>query len=242
MKDHFSLCLKVLLITIFLNSSCQTLEVEDGQEYGTLSDSRDGEVYKTVKIGTQTWFVENLRFEGNIPQVASQQAWAAIYNEGNSTDQPAWSYYNNNSANDAIYGKLYNWYAVNTGTLCPSGWHIPTEAEWTILTDYLGGVEVAGGKMKSIIDWETPNVGATNESGFTGLPGGIRTIYGEFDGLGVSAGWWSSSPSEDFFPRVGFPPIANLAFGRILSNSSESSSSNNILSRSNGHSCRCLKD
>lgn len=116
-------------------------------EPGFIKDTRDGNEYKTVKIGTQTWFAENLRYAGSIPQVASQEAWAAIWNNGNPTGQPAWAYNNNDANSIAVDGKLYNWYAVNTGSLCPPGWHIPTDAEWATLITYLGGGAVAGGKL-----------------------------------------------------------------------------------------------
>jgi uncharacterized protein (TIGR02145 family) len=201
-----------------------------GPEFDTIMDPRDGNEYKTVKIGNQVWFAENLRYAGNIPQVASAQAWSAIYNSGNPTGQPAWAYYNNDPNNDATYGKLYNWYAVNTGTLCPPGWHIPTDQEWTVLTNYLGGPEVAGGKMKSVTGWDAPNIGATNESGFTGLPGGSRHIYGGFGGLGSAGDWWSSSPNGAY--------AAWLCF---LSRSDERVY-RNYYSRTLGLSCRCLRD
>jgi uncharacterized protein (TIGR02145 family) len=197
-------------------------------EYGTFSDPRDGIIYKTVKIGNQTWFAENLRYEGNIPEVRSQQEWAAIFNTGSA--QPAWSNYANESGNDAIYGKLYNWYAVNTGSLCPPGWHIPTDAEWTILSNFLGGESVAGGKMKTDIGWNSPNALATNESGFSGLPGGYRTINGVSAYLGSFGYWWSSTSND-----------SNNSWNRNLD------SSNGLIYRffnykAYGFSCRCIKD
>jgi uncharacterized protein (TIGR02145 family) len=210
----------------------KTLEaaVIKGSEYGTFTDTRDGNVYKTVKIGSQTWFAENLRYAGNIPQVASQQAWVAIYNFGNPTGQPAWAYYNNNPGYDAVYGKLYNWYAVNTGTLCPPGWHIPTDAEWTTLTNYLGGSGAAGGKLKSVTGWIAPNIGATNESGFTGLPGGNRWLDGVFHDMGEDGYWWSSSPNGSTSAWNHYLLTGNGSFFR------------NSNSRAYGFSCRCLKD
>lgn len=201
-----------------------------GPEYGTFTDPRDGNVYKTVKIGTQTWFAENLRYAGNIFQAASTQDWAAIWNNGNPTGRPAWSHYNNDSNNDAVYGKLYNSYAVNTGTLCPQGWHIPTNAEWTILTNYLGGEVLAGGKMKSVTSWDTPNIAATNESGFTGLPGGHRSDTGGFNSIGSGGYWWSSSPND------------GSDWGRYLSRSSGSLTRGVGFGRTYGNSCRCLRD
>lgn len=200
-------------------------------ENGTFTDPRDGNVYKIVKIGTQTWFAENLRYAGDIPQVVSNEAWAAIWNNGNPTNQPAWAYHDENDPNNnAVYGKLYNWYAVNTGTLCPSGWHIPTDEEWTTLANYLGGPGVAGGKMKSVTDWEAPNHGATNISGFTGLPGGRRGKEGGFTPLEIIGHWWSSSPFNSSF-----------ALSRYLTRLDR-----NLFRSSyylaDGMSCRCLKD
>src|SRR5690606_33259564 len=116
-----------------------------------------------------------------IPQVTDPTIW------GNLTTG-AWCYYNNDPANEIIYGKLYNWYAVNDPRgLAPVGWHIPSDSEWTILTDYLGGFEVAGGKMKETgtTHWANPNIGADNSSGFTGLPGGYRAYNSaEFNTIG----------------------------------------------------------
>lgn len=221
--------------TVHAVDICYTAEGNEvtegcGPEYDTFTDPRDGNVYKTVKIGNQVWFAENLRYAGNIPQVASPQAWAAIWNSGNPTGQPAWAYYNNDPSYNDTYGKLYNWYAVSTGTLCPPGWHIPSDAEWTTLTNYLGGALVAGGKMKSVTGWNAPNTGATNESGFTGLPGGYRDVGGGFGSLGSSGFWWSSSPN-----------VSSLAWSRSLGSSPESVSRSNYF-MADGFSCRCLRD
>jgi uncharacterized protein (TIGR02145 family) len=154
-------------------------------------------------IGTQIWSVTNLdvttyRDGTPIPQVTDPNAWANL-------TTGAWCYFNNDSANGTIYGKLYNWYAVagihdndpNTPNkvLAPTGWHIPTDSEWTTLTDFLGGMSIAGGKMKSTGTslWQSPNTGATNESGFTSLPGGGRNINGPFLGIGLDSFFWSAS-------------------------------------------------
>jgi uncharacterized protein (TIGR02145 family) len=156
-----------------------------------------------VTIGTQTWTTKNLDVttysDGTvIPQVTDPTAWANL-------TTGAWCYYNNDSATGTTYGKLYNWYAVagihdtdpNTPNkkLAPTGYHIPSDAEWTTLTTYLGGESIAGGKMKAtgISLWNTPNTGATNSSGFTGLPGGYRDNNDSFDDIGNFGTWWSSS-------------------------------------------------
>jgi uncharacterized protein (TIGR02145 family) len=125
----------------------------------TVSDI-DGNAYNTVLIGTQCWTKENLKTSryrngGLIPNVTDGTAWINL-------TTGAWSYYNNDVSNNAIYGKLYNWYTTLGDTLCPTGWGVPTDAEWTTLTTYLGGESVAGGKMKTIgtAYWESPNTGA----------------------------------------------------------------------------------
>jgi uncharacterized protein (TIGR02145 family) len=96
------------------------------------------------------------------------------------------------------YGFLYNWYTVSTNKLCPAGWHVPSDAEWTELADTLGGVDAAGGKLKEIgtKHWQDPNAGATDETGFTALPGGFRLSNGKYDRIGFSGVWWSSTESD----------------------------------------------
>jgi uncharacterized protein (TIGR02145 family) len=147
----------------------------------------------SVTIGTQIWSSRNLdvatyRNGDPIPQVTDPIAWSNM-------TTGAWCWYNNDSANyAAIYGRLYNWYAVNDPRgLAPQGWHVPTDAEWVILTDFLGGESVAGGAMKSTSTWISPNTGATNSSGFSGLSGGYRNYGGSFYGVGYYAYWWSAS-------------------------------------------------
>ncbi|MBI5010148.1 MAG: fibrobacter succinogenes major paralogous domain-containing protein, partial [Bacteroidia bacterium] len=133
----------------------------------------DGNVYQTVTIGTQVWMKENLKTtklnDGiALPNVIDNAAWAALTTTG-------YCWYNNDATTyKSTYGALYNWYAVNTGKLCPIGWHVPSDDEWTLLTTFRGGYSVAGGKLKETgtLHWTSPNTGATNETGFTALPGG----------------------------------------------------------------------
>ena len=165
----------------------------------------DGNVYNTVYIGTQLWMAENLKTtkynDGTpIPNVTVDMAtWAAL-------TTGAYSDYNNTPANSTIYGRLYNWYAVDNNAatkvasnggknVCPTSWHVPTDTEWTTLTTYLGGESVAGGKLKEtgITHWITPNTGATNETGFTALPGGYRTDGGLYYYVGDEGYWWGSA-------------------------------------------------
>ena len=158
---------------------------------GTISFSQ------TVTIGTQVWMTKNLdvstfRNGDPIPQAKSNAEWQAA----GENKQPAWCYYDNDPANGAKYGKLYNWYAVNDARgLAPAGWHIPSYDEWTILTDYLGGKSVAGNKMKSKSGWEA-NGNGTNSSGFSALLGGNSSRWGRFDFIGLNGYWWSSTERE----------------------------------------------
>jgi len=160
----------------------------------SMSDA-DGNVYKTVIIGTQIWMAENLKTtkykDGltGIPLETGNANWAGL-------TTPAYCWYANDEANKNIYGALYNWFTVNTGNLCPTGWHVPIDDEWTTLTTFLGGESVAGGKLKQTGTtlWLDPNTGATNESGFTALPGGYRyRLDGTFADVGKLSYWWSAT-------------------------------------------------
>ena len=147
----------------------------------------------SVTIGYQVWMIKNLdvatfRNCDPIPQAKTAEEWK----KAGENQQPAWCYYDNDPANGTKYGKLYNWYAVNDARgLAPQGYHIPTDAEWTTLTTYLGGEEVAGTKMKNTSGWNE-NGNGTNSSGFNGLPGGSRNSSGPFDAIGKVGSWWSS--------------------------------------------------
>jgi uncharacterized protein (TIGR02145 family) len=149
----------------------------------------------SITICNQTWMKKNLdvssyRNGDVIPQVTDPAAWLTL-------TTGAWCYYNNDPANGSVYGKLYNWYAVNDPRgLAPAGWHIPSDAEWTTLTDCLGGAVIAGGnlKEKGTRHWLFPNTGATNVSGFTALPGGVLvSMDGQFSGKSLVGSFWSSS-------------------------------------------------
>jgi uncharacterized protein (TIGR02145 family) len=164
-----------------------------GTIYNKVTDV-EGNSYNTITIGTQTWMAENLKTtklnDGtNIPLVTNGTTWGTL-------STPAYCWFNNDEASYKVtYGALYNWYTANTGKLCPSGWHIPSDPEWTTLTDYLGGLSIAGGKMKEAgtSHWISPNIGATNESGFTGLPAGYRDKTSGFLNIGTYALWWAST-------------------------------------------------
>jgi uncharacterized protein (TIGR02145 family) len=145
---------------------------------------------------------------------------------------PGYCWYNNDATTfNSTYGALYNWYSVNTAKLCPTGWHVPSDAEWTTLTTFLGGESVAGGKLKEIgtSHWLSPNTGATNETGFTAIPGGYRNNGGTFGGIGRDGYLWSSSMVS-----------SSLAWYRYLGNTGSSVFRNN--DGKVGFSVRCLRD
>ena len=197
---------------------------------GTSAVTFDGHDYTTVEIGSQCWFAENLRStkyndDVAIPSGLDNAAWSSttdgavtIYDEGGS----------NEATNLATYGRLYNWYAVNTGKLCPSGWHVPTDEEWTALTTQLGGGSVAGLKMKSSAS-DSPAWSGNNSSGFSGLPGGRRLNGGNFNNVGFNGYWWSSSPYN------------SDAWGRGLNSYGDYVDRSNYYQRY-GFSVRCVRD
>ena len=206
------------------------------QQYGSFKDPRDGKVYKIAYVGNQEWMTENLntdRFQNGdpIPEAKTQEQWKTAYREG----KPIWCYYDFDSTNGPNYGKLYNWYAVTDSIgLCPLGWHVPTDAEWTTLNNFLGGESIAGGKMKSTSSlWNTSyysNMGATNESGFTGHPGGSRYNGGSFWDLGILGYWWSASQFD----------ATNAWFEKLIINNN--SSFKNKWHKSIACSVRCIRD
>jgi uncharacterized protein (TIGR02145 family) len=194
-----------------------------------------------ITIGTQIWTTRNLEVTAygdgtEIPQVTDPTDWENL-------TTGAWCYYKNDTANGVIYGKLYNWYAVAgihdndpstpNKKLAPEGYHIPTDAEWTILIAFLKGQTVAGVNMKAkgTSLWQSPNK-ASNSSGFTGLPGGYRYSNGSFDYIGLYGNWWSSSEYLDG---------TKDALGRSLGYNSDSAFRNTI-TKKEGYSVRCLRD
>jgi uncharacterized protein (TIGR02145 family) len=156
----------------------------------------DGNVYTIITIGTQIWMNENLkttRYSNGDSIGTTTPATLDITNEPTPIYQ--WAYEGNES-NVPTYGRLYTWYAATDDrNICPTGWHVPTDADWSTLTTYLVGESVAGGKLKEkgITHWKSPNIGATNESGFTALPGGYRYGSGTFYDIGSTGNWWSST-------------------------------------------------
>jgi uncharacterized protein (TIGR02145 family) len=220
-------------VLLILTSYCRTDNTKKTQkiiEKGTVIDI-EGSVYQTVKIGDQWWMAENLRTtktdDGTtLSLVTENTTWGKFEN-------PAYCWYDNDATtNKSIYGALYNWYSANS-RVCPIGWHVPSVEEWTTLAMYLGSDVMAGGKLKEngIMHWEKPNTEATNESGFIGLPGGLRYSSGEFSDIGKQGMWWS-------FNKGFFEPAL------IWSLSYENRFFNHFLSsdRELGLSIRCVKD
>lgn len=196
----------------------------------TLPKDIENNVYKIVTIGTQVWMAENLKStklnDGYPLDFAPDKAtWQVLSN-------PGYCWYDNNLVYKNIYGALYNWEAVKTGKICPAGWHVPTDAEWTILSNYLGGSSVAGGKLKEsgTTHWVTPNTGATNETGFTALPAGFRSNVGEFSKITNYGYWWSSSEFS-----------TTDAYRQDTDNTSSNLNRLNDLKK-NGYSVRCIKN
>jgi len=197
----------------------------------------DGNIYTTVTIGTQVWLVENLKVtkyrNGDpIPNVTDNNSWNEL-----TTD--AYCNYDNDASNVSVYGRLYNWYAVNDSReIAPRGWHVPSDEEWAILETYLGGNNVAGGKMKEpgTTHWISPNPVADNYCGFNGLPGGIRTSYeniiGEFAYIGQIGAFWSSTNRSE-----------SEAWMRFLTNYDKVLSKGELPTyKIYGYSVRCIKD
>ena len=191
----------------------------------------DGNEYGTVLIGNQVWMSENLKVtkykDGTaIPTGHSNSVWSNL-------SSGAYAVYDDDDVNTDTYGFLYNWYAVDDSRIiAPDGWHVPTDDEWTTLTDYLGGTSVAGGKMKETgtEHWGSPNTDATNESGFTALPGGYRDYYGYYNNQGFSGYFWSSTELS-----------SNYAWYRLLNYNTSGVYRTND-NKTYGFSLRCVRD
>ena len=191
----------------------------------------DSNSYDTVQIGKQVWLKENLKTthysNGDIiPIITDDNSWG-------SNSSGAYCWYNNDTANRNQYGALYNWYAAaDSRNVCPVGWHVPTNGEWEELSNYLGGDNFAGGNLKEIgtVHWLSPNTGATNETGFTALPGGFRAYWGGFFSIAEWGKWWSSAKHD-----------ADSAWYQSMNNTSTYAGENYYL-LNDGFSVRCLKN
>ena len=194
----------------FLTLTLISCEKEAVNNNNTIKDLRDGNVYNTLTIGNQVWMARNLNYN---------------------PDNGSWAYANN-SDNAVIYGRLYNW--ETACKVCPEGWHLPSETEWAELIEYLGGNSFAGGKMKEAgtNHWASPNLGATNESGLTALPGGYRDFQAPFlfRDLGESAIFWSST---EYDSSMAYTRGLYYAYSQV---------NGNPLEKDWGYSVRCIKD
>ena len=202
-----------------------------GQCQVVLTANSNNNKFNEVKIGNQIWMVENLnvsKFRNGdpIPEAKTPEEWESA----GENKQAAWCYYDNNPANGAKYGKLYNWYAVNDPRgLAPKSFHIPNDMEWTNLINNLGGESVAGKKMKSTNGWKE-NGNGTNESGFNALPGGYRYYNGTFNSIGFYGFWWSST---EYYTDFAWNRYLYYTIGYVF---------RNYYNKDYGLSVRCLRD
>ncbi|MFC4872039.1 fibrobacter succinogenes major paralogous domain-containing protein [Negadavirga shengliensis] len=188
-----------MILLMMVKSGCQPLEpLHIDEPENVIVRDIDGNVYHPIRIGTQIWMIENLKAtkfnDGTrISHVKNNQEWL----RHNRLRAPAYAEYDNTPSNAHSYGRLYNWHVLgNVKNICPSGWHVPSDVEWEILINYLGGVSEAGRKLKEagITHWKSPNTGGNNISGFTALPSGKRQASdGKFSGFGEEGLWWSKT-------------------------------------------------
>lgn len=227
---------KFLLPVILVFFGCEENTLEDDSDNTPITEypvyDIDGNGYDTVRIGTQTWLVQNLR----VSRFSNEDSIPSGYtsSELSHLQSPAVMVYENDSSYSNIYGFLYNWYAVaDTRSLAPEGWHIPSNDEWEELSAFLGGDSLAGGMLKDVgVDlWYPPNTGATNETGFTGLPGGWFSGFGGFYGSVRSWGTFYSNTPHNY--------ADSYAWG-LRSNSS--ALSHGIYYKQAGRSVRCIKN
>ncbi len=216
----------LLVLLLFLLSGCEKKKEVPEEVLDT-----DGNIYHTVVIGNQVWIVENLKTtrynDGtSIPLVTGNTEWINL-------TTPGYCWYDNDITNKETYGALYNWYAVQTNKICPAGWHVPSDSEWTALTDFLGGESTAGGKLKEAgtMHWDSPNTGATDESGLTLLPGGFRGAQGVCYHIGYWGQFWTSTS-----------PFESVAYYRMMAADSETvdNGKGNAIQRLCGLSVRCV--
>jgi uncharacterized protein (TIGR02145 family) len=221
-----------LIICVY---SCDSEEPILSPDYtgqvGQLTDIQ-GNVYKTIGIGSQTWMAENLKtttFNDNsgIPIILNDSIWGLI-------ESPGYCWYNNDSSiNRRLYGALYNFFVIETGLLCPTGWHVPDESEWNTLESFLGGNKVAAGKLKDYYTsfWIEPNPCLANNYDFKSLPGGERlNISGRFSGIGENGNWWTNTSESDY-----------QAYSRLMTHES-TELYRSLTNKKRGNNVRCIKD
>ncbi len=221
----------VLVLFSPATSCSKQSDTETNKIFGTLADI-DSNLYKTIQIGSQTWMAENLKTtrynDSTLIPLLNDSTYQFL------DDSPYYCWYYFSEAGYKIpYGALYSWYTINTGKLCPTGWHVPDSTEWSELVAYLGGSDIAGGKMKEsgTLHWESPNVGATNSSGFTALPGGVYYfLYRESVVVGYMGDWWNSTETDT--SQAVYWNIENVS----------TTAKPYICDKNNGLSVRCIKD
>ena len=228
--------MKIRLLNLFLIGSvvlsvmldsCKKSEIEPAkEEIGTFTDSRDSKVYKWVKIGDQVWMAENLDYTGSgIQHIVDADEWE------NNSDYDGWCYYSNNENNGKTYGVLYQWEAAKSA--CPNGWHLPTDAEWTKLKQFLnndGHSGNEGAALKTLSGWENGGEGSDNY-GFSALPGGFCSIYGYFSDFGKTGSWWSATESS-----------SGYAYARSLNYDNSTMHRGDGYYKPDGLSVRCVRD
>lgn len=215
------------LLLLLLHAGCS----KDDEEDVTLpATDIDGNVYNTIKIGKQIWFAQNLkttRYNDGTPilYVPAKNEWAALKTGG-------YCWYDNNITYKETFGALYNWNTVASDKLCPAGWHVPSDEEWNILAESLGGEGVAGGKLKSTDKayWKEPNTGASDKLKYTALPGGCRIFDGSFYNIYLRGIWWSSTESLE---NVSITRELDYEYRALLRRSFD---------KTGGVSVRCIKD
>ena len=230
MKNKLLICPAFIMgILLMIIPGCQKSDAHNDPSV-TVTDI-DGNIYNTITIGTQVWMKENLkttryRTGELIPNVTDPTQWYNIITG-------AYCDYDNNPVNSATYGRLYNWYAVNSGNLAPAGWHIPSDAEWVTLENYLGDASLAGGKLKETgtTHWQSPNTAASNETGFTGLPGGYRSSTGSYYEITYKGVWWTSTTGTDI--SYAYYRFLDFNIGFIIRNEDY---------KVDGYSVRCIRD
>ena len=235
MKKKPKLLIRLYILTAvfaILTSSCEKDEVlKSDNTPQTFTDSRDGNVYKFIKIGNQVWMAENLKY---LPSVSEPEII--------SVEIPCYNVYGYSgtslagakaSFNYGAYGVLYNWAAAKTA--CPAGWHLPTNEEWTQLADYLGGKSVAGAKLKETGTghWQASGPDVTNESSFTALPGGFRDFDGTFKSTGYRGYWWSATEGSE---------LNSVWHIHLSYNAGGIGTDSFANSKAGGLSVRCVKD
>jgi uncharacterized protein (TIGR02145 family) len=223
----------VMGLVLILTNSCKKDTQTQNDKPSTVTDV-EGNIYHTITIGTQVWMAENMKTtkyrNGDLIGTTTP---ATKDISGESTPEYQWAY-DGNESNAATYGRLYTWYAItDTRNLCPTGWHVPADTEWTTLVTFLGGDVAAGGKLKETgtTHWTTPNEGATNETGFTALPSGWRSSDGVFHDFGNIGALWTSTESSTGYP---YDWYASYHAGNF--------SLENVAVKQSGIGVRCLKD